>query len=268
MGLSTPAVEAGPQASMVGPRMRALGRQLPAQWTLSVYPDAAEAGGCFTSARRHVWVPAGAGRDRERAGQEAARRARRKLRLYCAANGLNRFGTLTYGPPRCTDSAQLRSHVGLFFRELRLGLGARPLPYVWVPEMHKDGLHFHVHFAVGRFVPYRLIKRTWGRGIVNIKLLGDLPVGSGRRDEARVAAGYLAKYVGKTFTDPSVRVPGMHRYDCAQNFQPVVKRLTGRTAADVLGQASQLLGGPPVRQWSSLEVEDWDKPPAIWAQWN
>nr|WP_152188191.1 hypothetical protein [Georgenia satyanarayanai] len=78
--------------------------------------------------------------------------------------------------------------MGQFFRDLRAGLGGRPLPYAWVLELHKDGVHFHVHFAVGRFVPRRLINEAWGRGFVSIKLLGDLPVGSGTLDEARVAA--------------------------------------------------------------------------------
>ncbi len=53
------------------------------------------------------------------------------------------------------------------------------MPYVWVPEWHKSGHGQHVHFAVGRFVPRRVIEQAWGRGFVHIKLLGDLPVGSG-----------------------------------------------------------------------------------------
>jgi hypothetical protein len=146
---------------------------------------------------------------------------------------LNRFGTLTYGPPRCSDPKELRPHVADFFRQMRDGLGGKPLPYVWVPELHKDGVHFHVHFAVGRYVPRDLIDTSWGRGWVSIKLLGDLPVGSGRLAEARKAAGYLSKYVSKAFTDPALRVPGMHRYDLAQGFQPVATRLVGRTADDV-----------------------------------
>ena len=250
-----------------GPRMRSMARQIPAQWQLSLYPQAGEGGGCFTSPREHKWVPAGSGGNPGRAREEAARRAGGKLRRYAATNRLNRLGTLTYGPPRCTDPKELRTHVADFFRQLRDGLGGEPLPYVWVPELHKDGVNFHLHFAVGRFVPRQLITSAWGRGFVHIKLLGDLPVGSGPLAEARRAAGYLSKYVSKTFSDPSLRVPGMHRYDCAQGFQPAVTRLFGRTAEDVLGQASQLVGAAPVCQWSSADVEDWQGPPAIWVQW-
>lgn len=115
-----------------------------AAWVLNLYPEAGEAGGCFVPSRRptRIYSPAGAAKNPERAGAEAARRAKGQVRRYCAGNRLNRFGTLTYGPPRCTDPREVRTHVGAFFRELRSGLGGDALPYVWVPELHKDGKHF------------------------------------------------------------------------------------------------------------------------------
>ena len=42
------------------------------------------------------------------------------------------------------------------------------------------------------------------RGRVHIKLIGDLPVGSGALEEARMAARYLAKYVSKNVGDERV----------------------------------------------------------------
>lgn len=249
-------------------------------WALSVYPSAGEAGGCVVGDRRvPEYVARGAGADPARAAQEAGRRARGRLRRYCSANGLNRLGTLTYAPPpgpatyvngvavRCADPVQLRHDVAEFFRDLRSALGGQPLPYVWVPEWHKDGVNLHVHFAVGRFVPRSHLESAWGRGWVGIKLLGDLPVGSGPREEARRAAGYLSKYVGKTFVDPAARVPGRHRYDVAQGFQPVKVRVEGASLDEVMGQACDLLDGAPQRVWWSGDQEDWDRPPAIWAQW-
>jgi hypothetical protein len=162
----------------------------------------------------------------------------------------------------------VRDHLGEFFRELRGGLGGRPLPYVWVPEWHKSGHGLHAHFAVGRFVRRHLIDRAWGHGFVHIKLLGDLPLGSGTLSEARVAAGYLSKYVAKTFTDPSARVLGLHRYDVAQGFQPQPVALSGRSAEEVIAQASVAMDGQPSVEWSSASVEDWQGPPSIWAQWG
>lgn len=68
-------------------------------WRLSLCIGAREAGGSFRSALqpsrvgRIVGVPAA---DPARAAEEAARRARAMSRRYCAANRLNRLGTLTY----------------------------------------------------------------------------------------------------------------------------------------------------------------------------
>ena len=241
-----------------------------AGWSFALYPDAGEGGGSFRSSVRRVpdYVARGAAKDPERAAAEAGRRARAKLRRDCAANGLNRLGTLPYRGAGCHDPSVVRDHLADFFRALRVELGGAALPYVWVPEWHKSGHGLHAHFAVGRFVRRSLIERAWGHGFVHIKLLGDLPVGSSTLSEARVAAGYLSKYVAKTFTDPSARVLGLHRYDVAQGFQPRGVSLSGRTAEDVLAQASGVFGDAPSAEWSSSSVEDWQGPPAIWAQWG
>ena len=235
-----------------------------ARWTFSLYPQAAEGGGCFVS----PFVVEGrrGGRpDPARSLEEAGRRARSKLRRYCAANRLNRFGTLTYAQS-CRDPRQLRTDVGEFFRGLRRELGGDPLPYAWTSEWHPGGHGLHVHFAVGRYVGQRLIRDVWGRGIVHIKLIGDLPHGSGALEEARVAAAYLAKYVSKSLDDER-RLAGHHRYEVAQGFQPQRLQLTGRAEAHVLGQACERMGGRPSRMWRSSIAEGWSKPPALWCAW-
>ncbi len=238
-----------------------------ARWSLSLYRDAGEAGGCFVPAARGSGYRgvAGAAVDPERSRAEAARRARGQVRRYCAANGLNRFGTLTFAGAGCFDERQLRVHVADFFRCLRRGLGGAPLAYLWVPEWHKThGLH--AHFAVGRYVRRSLIVDAWGRGLVHIKLLGDLPVGSGTREQARVAARYLGKYVGKAFERGTST--GLHRYEVGQGFAPRVTRLGGVSLADVTAQACALMGGPPARQWTSDEATEWKAPPAVWLSWD
>lgn len=241
-----------------------------AGWLFSLCPDAGEGGGSFQSSVRRIpdYVAAGAAVDPERAAQEAGRRARRNLRRYCAANGLNRLGTLTYRGEGCHDPAAIRSDLGGFFRALRCELGGEPLPYAWVPEWHKSGHGLHAHFAVGKYISQRLIEKVWGHGFVHIKLLGNLPVGSGKLSEARAAAGYLSKYTAKTFMDPATRVLGRHRYDVAEGFQPEVFALWGKSAGDVLAQASIVLDGPPTAEWSSASMADWSGPPAVWAQWG
>jgi hypothetical protein len=154
---------------------------VPDAWTFSLYPQAGEGGGCFVPCIPPE--PRGGPPDPERSLEEAGRRARSKLRRYCAANRLNRFGTLTYASS-CRDPWQLRADVGEFFRGLRRELGGKAIPYAWTSEWHPGGHGLHVHFTVGRYVRQRLIRDVWGRGIVHIKLIGDLPVGSGALEEA------------------------------------------------------------------------------------
>ncbi|GAA3531967.1 hypothetical protein GCM10022263_20630 [Nocardioides daeguensis] len=198
---------------------------------------------------------------------EAARRARARLRRYCVANELNRLGTLTYGPPFCTDPGQARADVGVFFRRLRGALGGEAFPYAWVPEFHKDQQRLHLHFAAGRYIKRSVIEEAWGHGFVHIKRLSDVPAGSGTRGEARRAAGYLSKYVSKSFADQ--RIKGRHRYDVAQGFRPERMTVWGRSAGEVIGLASDLLGQRgPLHLWHSDEQPGWQGPPAVWAQWS
>ena len=236
-----------------------------ARWTFSLYPEAAEGGGC--AARREGASPSGRRPDAERAAAEAARRARAKIRRYAAANRLNRLGTLTYAGEGCHDPRRLRDDLAGFIRELRLGMEGGAFPYVWVPQWHPGGHGLHAHFAVGRFVPRRLIERSWGRGFVHIKLLDGLPVGSGELAEARLAARYLAGYAGRDLADER-RPAGLHRYEVAQGFQPDKILCYGSSAEDVIERASRLVGSSPERVWLSSSVEGWHGPPACWAQWR
>ena len=236
-----------------------------AQWVFSLYPQAAEGGGCYVSSAARA-AAGRRGSDPERAQAEAGRRARSKLRRYCAANRLNRFGTLTYAQS-CRDPRQLRVEVAGFFRGLRGELGGEPLPYAWASEWHPGGHGLHVHFAVGRYVGQRLIRDVWGRGFVHIKLIGDLPHGSGALEESRVAANYLAKYVSKSLDDER-RVAGLHRYEVAQGFQPERVRLAAESDVAVVALASERMGSHPVRTWRSSIGEGWSRPPAVWCAWS
>jgi hypothetical protein len=123
-------------------------------------------------------------------------------------------------------------------------------------------------FAVGRYIQRSVIQRAWPHGFVHIKLIGDLPVGAGRLSESRVAGGYLAKYVAKTFGEDRDPRLGQHRYDVAEGFQPERIHLTGTSADEVLGQASDVLRSIPETTWTSAMVDDWRGPPTVWAQWG
>ena len=234
------------------------------EWQLSLYPQAAEAGGCLVGVRSGEQT--GRDVDPERSATEAARRARTKIRRYGVANRLNRLATLTYAGAGCHEPAQVREDVAAFFKSLRPALGGRGFPYVWVPEWHPGGHGLHIHFTVGRYVRQSLIREAWGRGIVHIKLIGDLPVGSGVLAEARKAAGYLCKYIGKGLDDERRRA-GLHRYEVAQGFQPERITMYGRTDDDAIERASEYLGRKPETIWRSSSAEGWRGPPACWAAW-
>jgi len=238
-------------------------------WSLSLYPEAREAAGYFRSsydpAANAVRTERGESADPERSERVAASRARTAVRRYCAANRTNRFGTLTYGNGGCRDPKQVRRDVGEFFRNLRMGLGGRPLPYVWVPEFHADGERFHVHFAVARYIRRSLIEDAWGRRHVHIKLLGDLPVGSSEVDEARQSARYLSKYFGKDMG--SCRELGLHRYDVAQGFKPRQVKLFSADLRGVIGDACDLMGGRPQVFTTSDEWPQWGGPFVVAMSW-
>jgi hypothetical protein len=245
-------------------------RRSVARWSFSLYPDAGEGGGSFQGSVRRVpaYVARGAARDPERSAAEAGRRARATLRRYCAANRLNRLGALTYRGSGCHEPERVREHFGIFFRTLRDSTGGKPLAYAWVPEWHKSGHGLHAHFAVGRFIRRSAIDAAWGRGFVHIKLLGDLPVGSTNLSEARRAAGYLSKYVSKSFAEAGCRVMGLHRYDVAQGLQAASG---DRHWLVCDGSACHRVGSVRGTAFNGMVVGvggGLQGPPAIWAQWG
>jgi hypothetical protein len=134
-----------------------------------------------------------------------------------------------------------------------------------VPEWHPGGHGLHAHLVVGRFIHWRAIRRAWGHGFVDIRMLNNLPVGSGTWGEARLAAWYLAKYVGKDLGAGAAA--GLHRYDVGERFRPKVRRLRGVTLADVLAQAASIMGAPPATVWDSADDPTWAWPHAVSARW-
>lgn len=250
-----------------------------AHWTLTLFPDAREASGVWGKLGEGGPVERSDEPDQARAKAEADRRAKVKIRRFCAANQLNRLGTLTYAGEGLHDPDVLRADVAEFFKRLRAGITVKHLPlahgvrtgdafpYLWVPQWHPGGHGLHVHFAVARYIPRGVIEDAWPHGFINIKQLNNLSSGSGPLEEARLAARYLARYVGSQLDDERRRM-GLHRYEVAQGFQPVEVKLHGRTADEVIEQASKRLGANPSRVWRSDEAKGgWHGPPAVWIQW-
>lgn len=232
-------------------------------WVLKLYPAAAEAGGSFRWVARETGPRKGAAHDGERARDEADRRARGKVRRYAAANGLNRLITCTYAGEGCHDPRQLRRDVAAFFRRLRKEAGSGAFAYVWVPEWHKSGHGLHIHAGVGSFLPKPLIKRSWGAGFVDVRLLGSRE-GTTLVHEARRAAAYLSKYMGKDVGEGVER--GLHRYEVAQGFQPTAVEFVAHRLDQTIQQASEYMGARPEMVWRP-EEDAWDGPPVVWVSW-
>jgi hypothetical protein len=245
------------------------GTKLGSGWRGRVFPQVGEA----------VAVPNTDPQKRESRGgctpeeniRRAARRARTQVRRYCVANRLFRMWTLTYGAdkgPRATTHDQVVNDLGNFVRQLRKSFpGAPKFAYVWVPELHKDGVHYHVHFLVDRFIPHSVMEKAWGHGWVGV------PKGKDRHGQqirgkgaTRRAAGYASKYVGKAYEDRSA---GRHRYECAQGFQPVSLEIRAEQLTSFLGIASAWFGGQvPSWTWSSSSNPAWTGPPVHLWGWD
>ena len=154
----------------------------------------------------------------------------------------------------------VRQNVGRFFKSLREELGGEPFPYLWVPEWHPGGHGLHAHFAVGRYIKRSLIEESWGHGFVHIKLLGDLPVGSGSLEEARLAARYLGKYAAKALESgacPVAPIRGRAGFNRGRSVAADTgARRSGRPRPDGVIAA--------VLRWHSSDLEGWQGPPACW----
>jgi hypothetical protein len=242
------------------------GRHVPDGWSIVVYREAGEAVATF---RRGIQVDREPGSHRfdQDAGQrsvtEAVRRARTAVRRYCAANGLDRLGTLTYRGVGCHDELRLRADVGAFFRTLRSELGGPPFAYLWTAEWHPGGHGLHAHFAVGRYVDKALIGRAWDRGFVEIRRLNEGLEYASALAKARVAAAYLGKYVAKSFE----RRSGLHRYEVAQGFQPRRLRFFAETIELALQFCVELHRGAVPHFSMSDDWDGWQGPPTVWMQW-
>lgn len=188
------------------------------------------------------------------------------VRRYAKANGIDRLLTLTYAPPFCTDPAQLKSDLQRFIRTLRRELDCVRFPYVWVPELHKDGVRLHAHLGLGQFIKKDRIERCWPHGILDIRRITVRNKGS-KTERASRAAHYLTKYVGKAFADTAA--VGCHRYEVGQGFQPKCERLVLDSEEYARQWAIMMMGGEiPARDWSSSSSDKWDGPECRVLGWD
>jgi hypothetical protein len=143
--------------------------------------------------------------------KRATRRARSEVRRKCKHRGLVEILTLTYRENQ-TDRDRMARDLDVFVKRVR-----RVIPnfeYVCVFERQKRGA-WHAHLAVARVLPFYwkggnvkkavksfdLLRSMW-RGVVGADN-GNIDVSKRRKQRWSPAkiAGYISKYIGKSFGD-------------------------------------------------------------------
>jgi hypothetical protein len=152
-----------------------------------------------------------------------------------------------------------------FARRLRRAFG--PVAWARALELHPQGHGWHIHAALGRYIPKAVLAALWGHGFVDVRRLrsGSGPAG---RQDARRAAVYLSKYLAKAWESED-REAWEHAYEVAEGFQPeVVERLAWDREGAVLAAVEVMWGELPSWRWESDAAEDWRGPPVVCLAWE
>jgi hypothetical protein len=189
--------------------------------------------------------------------ERSRRRARGRLRRYAVANRCTRLWTFTYRPPQPVERSRVVEDWHAFGRALRAaGIG---VPWVRVIERHQSGA-LHLHAGFGGFVDVRQVEALWPHGFVHAV---KMRTRRGGREDARVAAVYLAKYAGKA----SVAFAGQHSYEVAQGFALVELAIDHPSLDSILAALARRMNGPASYEWDSGSSADWRGPPTVYLSW-
>lgn len=177
--------------------------------------------------------------------QDGGSRARRSIRRYALANGLDSLLTLTFRN-RVADHGEVVQLLRRALAETRKRVGGS-FAYVRVIESHKNGHGLHVHLLVEARAASALA-RSWKHGFVHQ-----------RRYETRDGIRRGAAYVSKTFDGER---GGQHRYEVAQGFRPIAQRIQMPSRDDVWRWLTDRMGHAPSRVLDFLAA-GW----AVWIAW-
>lgn len=169
----------------------------------------------------------------------AVRRSKQNIRWLCKAMAADRLFTLTYRENQ-TDREQTRADFTKFLRLVRSGwrgqVGIKNWVYVAVLEKQERGA-YHIHCAVTGFQRIKFLRAAWYKalgcsedvsgentpGAVNVTNPEKSKWGhTGRQWKVNKLAGYLTKYLSKTF-DSSLDEKRRY-WHCRQIVQPVKQR--------------------------------------------
>lgn len=215
---------------------------------------------------------------RARHAEQAARRAKKRVRLLCKAMGVDTLLTLTYKANQ-QDLALCKKHLKEFNRRM-----LRVMPefsFVAAFEQQDRGA-WHVHIATRR-IPlnladrnrqaavklrsYEVIRRIW-RSVVG-DLGGNIDVSRRKfhsKKSAAQIASYIAKYIVKNFTDGEKWSNRWTKYGNGEVPPPVDLGLVS-TPLEAIELAYSLAGGRRIcvsrlDRWSDWFVLHAERPPA------
>jgi hypothetical protein len=189
--------------------------------------------------------------------ERSRRRARGRLRRYAVANRCTRLWTFTYRPPQPFERSRVVEDWHAFARALRAA--GIEVPWVRVIERHQSGA-LHLHAGFGGFVDIRQVEALWPHGYVHAV---KMRTRRGGREDARMAAVYLAKYAGKA----SVAFAGQHSYEVAQGFAVVELAIDHPSLDPILAALARRMNGPAAYEWDSGSSSDWRGPPTVYLSW-
>ena len=142
--------------------------------------------------------------------EKCAYRAARKVRHLCLEIRADRLLTLT-SRHLLTDYDQLIATWKRFMRLLENS--NEKFEYVAVPELHKNGEHYHIHAAINGFARVELLRRCWqialgGNGdergeeaLGNIDIKSSRRKGQNKSKQAIGVAKYISKYITKSYIE-------------------------------------------------------------------
>lgn len=142
--------------------------------------------------------------------EKCAYRAARRVRHLCLEIRADRLLTLT-SRHLLTDYDQVIATWKRFMRILEHA--GEKFEYVAVPELHKNGEHYHIHAAINGFVRVEMLRRCWqialgGKGDESgVNALGNVDIKSTRHKgqhkskQAIGVAKYISKYITKSYIE-------------------------------------------------------------------
>lgn len=163
------------------------------------------------------------------------RRGKRSLRYRCLALKADHMITLTKRGKFASLEA-VRIAWRAFYKLLKKFPNLE-FRYVAVPELHGDGETYHLHVAVAGRYDVVFLRRLWYRALGGTgKERGDETPGSiniryfsHKRKSALIVAGYMSKYMGKSFAAIGGRGKS---YWCSEGLHPLTVQRWFEPAGD------------------------------------